>query len=176
MSQPYVGEVRMFPYNFAPLGWLDCNGSLQSIAEYDLLYNLIGTTYGGDGLTTFALPNMSSRIPVHQGTGSGLGTYVLGQVAGTEEVTVVPGQMPAHSHAFNAVDSAASATAPANTLQLGSVSGDTLYTSSTTGIVSGTLAPASVGSVGGTQPHDNTMPTLTVRYCIACFGIYPTQG
>lgn len=175
MTQPYVGEVRLFPYNFAPLGWLDCDGSLQSIAEYEVLFNLIGTTYGGDGLTTFALPNMSSRIPVQQGTGPGLGNYVLGQVAGTEQVTVAPGQLPAHSHAFNAVDSAASATAPANSLQLGSVSGDTLYTSSTTGIASGTLAAAAVGSVGGTQPHDNTMPTLTVRYCIACFGIYPTQ-
>ena len=102
MSQPYVGEVRMFPYNFAPLGWLDCDGSLQSIDEYDVLYNLIGTTYGGDGVNTFALPDLSGRIPVQQGTGTGLGTYVLGQKAGTEKVTLAAGQLPAHSHAFNA--------------------------------------------------------------------------
>jgi microcystin-dependent protein len=176
MSQPYVGEVRMFPYNFAPLGWLDCDGSLQSIAEYDVLYNLIGTTYGGDGVNTFALPDLSGRIPVQQGTGTGLGTYALGQKAGTETVTLAAAQLPAHSHAFNAVDSAASAATPANTLQLGSVSGDTIYTASTTGIASGTLAPAAVGSAGGNQPHDNTMPTLTVRYCISVFGIYPSQG
>lgn len=176
MSQPYVGEIRLFPYNFAPNGWFDCDGRILSIAEYEVLYTLLGTTYGGDGVNTFALPNLCGRVPIHQGTGQGLGTYVIGQMAGSESVTLIPGQMPAHTHAFYAADSAASAPAPAANLQLGSVSGDTLYTNSTDGIASGLLAPSAVGAAGGNQPHDNTMPSLVARFCIAWAGVFPSQG
>lgn len=176
MSQPYVGEIRLFPYTFAPNGWLDCDGRLLPISEYDVLFNLIGTTYGGDGMNTFALPNLCGRVPIHQGTGTGLGTYVLGQQAGTESVTLIPNQLPAHTHAFNAVNSAASSPGPAANLQLGSVSGDTLYTNSITGIGSGNLALTAVGSAGGGLPHDNTMPSLVARFCIAWAGVYPSQG
>ncbi|PWK85926.1 phage tail protein [Fulvimonas soli] len=176
MSEPYVGEIRLFPYTFAPNGWFDCDGRLLSIAEYEVLFTLLGTTYGGDGATTFALPDLRGRVPVHQGAGTGLSTYVLGQMAGTETVTLLPSQMPAHGHAFYAVDAAASSVTPSSTLQLGSVSGDTLYTNSTSGIASGDLAPTAVGSAGGNQPHDNTMPTLTARFCIAWAGVYPSQN
>ena len=176
MSQPFVGEVRLFPYSFAPNGWFDCDGRLLPIAEYEVLYTLLGTTYGGDGVTTFGLPNLCGRVPIHQGTGLGMGTYVLGQMAGTEQVTLITNQLPAHNHAFNAVDSAASAPGPAANLQLGSVSGDTLYTNSIQSITGGPLAPAAVGLTGGTQPHDNTMPSLVARFCIAWAGVFPSQG
>lgn len=176
MSQPYVGEIRLFPYNFAPEGWFDCDGRLLPISQYDVLFSLIGTTYGGDGVNSFALPDLSGRVPVHQGAGVGLGTYVLGQMAGTESVTLLTNQLPAHSHPFYAADSAASASAPAATLQLGSVSGDTLYTNSISGIASGNLAPTAVSPAGGNQPHDNTMPSLVARFCIAWAGVYPSQG
>jgi microcystin-dependent protein len=176
MSQPYVGEVRLFPYNFAPNGWFDCDGRLLPISEYEVLYTLLGTTYGGDGVNTFGLPNLCGRVPIHQGTGLGLGTYVIGQMSGTESVTLISSQMPAHTHAFYAADSAASGTAPAANLQLGSVSGDTLYTNSIAGIAGGLLAPAAVGTAGGNQPHDNTMPSLVARFCIAWAGVFPSQG
>ncbi|HIE4563041.1 TPA: phage tail protein [Stenotrophomonas maltophilia] len=176
MSTPYLGEVRLFPYNFAPVGWFECDGRLLPIAEYEVLFNLIGTTYGGNGVDTFGLPNLSGRVPVHQGQGGGLSNYVLGQSGGTETVTLTSAQLPAHTHAFNAVTSAASSPAPANTLQLGAVSGETLYTNNIAGIASGNLAPSTVGASGGSLPHDNTMPSLVARYCIAWAGIYPSQG
>ncbi|SFR94972.1 Microcystin-dependent protein [Dyella sp. OK004] len=176
MTQPYVGEIRLFPYNFAPNGWFDCDGRLLSISDYDVLFNLIGTTYGGDGVNTFGLPNLCGRVPIHQGRGPGLGTYVLGQMDGAEQVTLITNQLPAHTHSFYAADSAASSPSPAANLQLGSVSGDTLYTNSTTGIASGNLAPSAVSSTGGNLPHDNTMPSLVARFCIAWAGVYPSQG
>jgi microcystin-dependent protein len=176
MSTPYVGEVRLFPYSFAPNGWFDCDGRLLSIAEYETLFVLLGTTYGGDGVTTFGLPNMCGRVPIHQGTGLGLSTYVLGQLSGTESVTLMTNQLPSHTHAYYAVDALGSANAPAATLQLGSVSGDTLYTNSLTGTTSATMAATVVGAAGNSQPHDNTMPSLVVRYCIAWAGVFPTQS
>lgn len=176
MSTPYIGEVRLFPYNFAPVGWLECDGRLLSIAEYEVLYNLLGTTYGGNGQDTFGLPNLCGRVPVHQGQGTGLSNYALGQSGGSETVTLTNAQLPAHTHSFNAVTSAAGSPTPASNLQLGSVSGETLYTSSITGIAGGNLAPAAVGPSGGSQPHDNTMPSLVARYCIAWAGVYPSQS
>jgi len=176
MSQPYVGEIRLFPYNFAPNGWFDCDGRLLSIAEYEVLYTLLGTTYGGDGVNTFGLPNLCGRVPIHQGTGLGMGTYVLAQLAGTEQVTLISSQMPAHTHVFNAVDSTGSSNTPAANLQLGAVSGNTLYTSSTASINSSDLASTAVSSTVGSQPHDNTMPSLVARFCIAWAGVFPSQG
>jgi len=176
MSQPYVGEIRLFPYNFAPYGWFDCNGSLLSISEYEVLYTLLGTTYGGDGVNTFGLPDLCGRVPIHQGSAPGLSSYVIGQKSGTESVTLTPNQMPSHIHAYNAVDSLGSANAPAATLQLGSVSGDTLYTNSLTGTTSAIMAGTAVGAAGNSQPHDNTMPSLVARFCIAWAGVFPSQG
>ena len=176
MSQPYVGEIRLFPYNFAPEGWFECNGALYAISQYDTLFNLIGTTYGGDGVNTFAVPDLRGRVPIHQGQGQGLSSYLLGQMAGSETVTLLPNQMPAHSHAFNAVSTAASSSTPSSTMQPGSVSGDVLYTTDITGLASVDMAATATGTAGNTQPHDNTMPTLVARFCIAWAGVYPSQG
>jgi microcystin-dependent protein len=175
MSTPFLGEIRLFPYTFAPLNWQLCDGSLLSIATYDTLYALIGTTFGGDGVNTFAVPDLRGRVPVHQGTGNGLTPRVMGQLNGTESVTIINAQMPAHSHPFIAATNLASLNAPANTAEFGGLGTDTMY--SATGSTN-TVSPASgtIQQVGGNSPHDNTMPTLTASFCIALFGIFPSQS
>jgi microcystin-dependent protein len=174
MSQPYIGEIRMFGGNFAPLDWSFCNGALLSIADYSALFNLIGTTYGGDGQNTFALPNLQSRVPVHQGNG-----YALGQAGGLESVTLAANQVGAHNHTFNAVNSGASpvqspagalpgvstSVGQAGTLQYGNGAGNPT-----------TLIPASIGANPGGQPHSNLQPYVAVNFIISLFGIYPSQG
>lgn len=177
MSTPYVGEIRLFPYNFAPADWLDCNGALLPISGYDTLFALIGTTYGGDGESTFALPNLRGRVPVHQGTATG-GTSprVLGQVFGSDEVTLTVAQMPAHTHAMQATSAAASSLQPTAASLLGAVSGDTMYTADINGVDSRSLSPSMLLPVGNAQPHDNTMPSVTLRYCISLYGIFPSQS
>lgn len=176
MSQPYVGEIRMFGFGRTPNGWQACDGSLLSIAEYEVLFTLIGTTYGGDGQATFAVPDLRGRIPLHQGQGPGLSNYVIGQVAGTETVTLIPTQMPAHTHTLLATTAAATALTPANNLLPGAVSGDTFYVNSITGNTAAPMSAQMISQSGGSQPHDNTMPTLTVQYCIAWAGIFPSQS
>lgn len=178
MSTPYIGEIRMFGFGTrgAPNGWQGCDGSLLAISEYDALFALIGTTYGGDGQTTFGVPDLRGRVPIHQGTGPGLGTYVIGQVAGSETVTVLPTQMPAHTHTLVVTSGAASTLTPGNTLLPGSVSGDTFYASDITGATALPMSAQSTSAAGGSQPHENTMPTLTVQYCIATQGIFPQQA
>lgn len=179
MSQPFVGEIRMFAFGSrgAPNGWQACDGSLLSIAEYEVLFSLIGTTYGGDGQNTFAVPDLRGRLPVHQGQGPGLTSYLIGQRAGTETVTLLPQQMPMHSHTAIATTAAATTGTPGTTVLPGAVSGQTMYVTDLTGAVPFTLSPQSVGlSGGGAQPHENCMPTLTVQYCIAWLGIYPSQS
>ncbi len=176
MSNPYVGEIRLLPFNFAPLGWQDCNGALLSIADNDVLFNLIGTTYGGDGVNTFAVPDLRGRLPVHQGAFPGGSQRVLGSVAGSETVTLQLTQLPAHGHPMVATDAAASAQAPSTSTVLGGISGDTMYTSDINGVASRGLAATMLSFSGGNQPHDNLMPTLTLRYCISLFGIYPSQS
>ena len=178
MSTPYIGEIRMFGFGSrgAPNGWQTCDGSLLPISQYDTLYALIGTTYGGDGQTTFGVPDLRGRVPLHQGQGPGLSNQVIGQKAGTETVTLLPTQMPAHTHTLVATSTAATATTPGSTVMPATVSGDTFYASDISG---GTVAPADVTAIsgaGGSQPHDNTMPTLTVQYCIAWQGLYPSQA
>lgn len=176
MSNPYLGEIRLFGFSRTPIGWQTCDGSLLSIAEYDALYVLLGTTYGGDGINTFAVPDLRGRVPIHQGQGPGLSPYVIGQKAGTEHVTLVGTQMPAHTHTMLATTNAATSRTPGTTLLPGAISGDTLYASDVAGATPIGMAPGSTSNVGGTQPHDNTMPTLTVQYCISLFGIFPTQS
>ncbi len=176
MADPFIGEIRMLGLNFAPVGWQACDGSLLSIAEYSPLFSLIGTTYGGDGQNTFAVPDLRGRLPIHQGQGPGLSNYVIGQVAGTETVTVAPQQMPAHTHTVIATTSLASTGTPSNTVIPGAVSNDTTYVTDITGLAGIPTAPATVTAAGGSQPHDNTMPTLTVGYCIATAGIFPSQA
>jgi len=178
MSTPYIGEIRMFSFGTrgAPNGWQACDGSLLPISQYDALFALIGTTYGGDGQTTFGVPDLRGRVPMHQGTGPGLSTYVIGQRAGTETVTVLATQMPAHTHTLAATSAAASTGTPGNTVLPGAVSDQTAYLTDITGATPFSMSPQATSIAGGSQPHENCMPTLTVQYCIATQGIFPSQG
>lgn len=177
MSSSYLGEIRMFGFGArVPRGWLACNGALISIAENTALYTLLGTIYGGDGVQTFALPDFRGRIPLSQGQGPGLSNRVIGERSGTESVTVLSTQMPAHAHAAVASSATATVSAPGSTVLPGAVSADTLYTSDTSGLPAKPMASASIGNAGGTQPHENCMPTLTVQYCISVAGIFPSRN
>lgn len=177
--QPYVGEIRMFAFGRVPTNWAICDGSLLQIAQYQVLYTLIGTTFGGDGVNTFALPDMRGRLPVHQGTGLGLTPYVMGQRAGTEAVQLNTTQMPLHTHTVNATTNNVSTATPGNTVMTGALTNtDTMYATDLTGAIALTLQPTTVANPPqyANQPHDNSMPTLTVSYCIALFGVFPSQG
>jgi microcystin-dependent protein len=179
MATPYIGEIKLFAGNFEIRGWAFCNGQLLSIADYDALYALIGTTYGGDGVNTFGLPNLQSRIALHQGQGPGLTNRVIGEASGAESVTLLPANLPAHTHQAIATTVPGTASAPANALPATPALASTefLYLS---GGASGTTdappAPASVSSAGGNQPHDNIMPILALNYLIALEGIFPSQN
>lgn len=175
-DQPYIGEIRMFGGTFAPVNWALCNGQLINISDNAALYNLLGTTYGGDGINTFALPNMQSRIPIHNGQGSGLSNYVIGQLAGTETVSITASTMPQHNHLVNATNNTASTNLPANAVlatpaaTMGTVLYDTLAAQTPA------LAANTIANAGGSVPHDNLMPLLCVTFIIALFGIYPSQN
>jgi microcystin-dependent protein len=179
MSQNFLGEIRMFAGTFAPMSWAFCQGQLLSIAQYDALYSLIGSTYGGDGQTNFALPNLQSRVPIGQGQGPGLTSRVLGQMAGEEEVTITTTTMPAHSHAV-LVSTAAADNAKASGLVPAMTAGnDTFYTIPATGKTAPTLTPMSpkaVQPVGNGLPHDNLMPLLCLNFILALQGIYPSRN
>ena len=170
MAQPYVGELRMFAGNFAPAGWMLCSGQLLPIAEYDTLFNLIGTTYGGDGQSTFALPDMQGRLPVHQGTGSGLSTYVIGQSGGQETVTLTNPQMPIHTHAMVASADAANQITDANGVVAAPPSLSMYYTAPP----DAPLNASTMTQVGGSQPHSNFQPYLCINFIISLFGIFPS--
>jgi len=164
VSSPYIGEIRMFGGNFAPVGWLLCQGQLLPISQYDTLFNLIGTTYGGDGQSTFALPDLSSRLPVHQGSG-----FTLGQEAGAETVTLTTQQLPVHSHAPLGSSSAATSTSPAGAVW--ATWADKQYTSATPAAA---MHAAALAPSGGSQPHENMPPFLALNFIIATEGIYPS--
>jgi microcystin-dependent protein len=172
MGQPYVGEIRMFGGNFAPAGWMFCQGQTLPISENDVLFQLIGTTYGGDGQSTFGLPNLAGRLPMHQGTNQGT-TFFLGQSAGTENVTLTTQQIPNHSHPLLATSDVATVNAPANNV-LGATTGATTLAYGTDNPKL-TLAPGSISNVGGSQPHDNMQPYLCVNFIISLFGVFPSQ-
>lgn len=173
MSEPFVGEIRMFAGNFPPVGWAFCDGSVLSIAENDVLFTLIGTTYGGNGTTTFALPDLRGRVPVHQGTGPGQPTRLIGEAGGSEAVTLTQAQMPSHFHVLNATSTAATAAAGPNGGMLGASSVTQFYGSTPGG---GGLAGPAMGVTGGSQPHDNVAPFQAVSFIIALFGIFPSQS
>ncbi|HKI04916.1 MAG TPA: tail fiber protein [Thermoanaerobaculia bacterium] len=167
MAQPYVGEIRMFAGNFAPAGWMFCEGQLLPISENETLFQLIGTTYGGDGQSTFALPDLRGRIPVHQGNG-----FILAETGGAEEITLTVPQIPAHSHAYLATVNPASSNSPTNNLPAASnVFGVFPYGSDAPRT---NLNPNSISSVGGSQPHTNFQPYLCVDFIISLFGIFPS--
>jgi len=166
MAQPYVGEIRMFAGNFAPAGWMFCEGQLLPISEYETLFNLIGTTYGGDGQSTFALPDLRGRLPIHQGNG-----FILAETGGAEEITLTVSQIPAHSHPMLGTQNLANTTDPANLVPGTLVTNVTAYG---TDNPSTTLSPQSVSAVGGSQPHTNFQPYLCVNFIISLFGIFPS--
>jgi microcystin-dependent protein len=174
MSNPFVGEIRMFGGSFAPAGWAFCDGSVQSISQNDALFTLIGTTYGGDGQETFGLPNLQSRIPIHQGQGPGLSqNYQLGEQGGVESVTLTTQQIPNHPHSFVATTEIGQNAQPTNSFYA-QVSTGLLYHEPMDPLVNMNTGMLQVA--GGSQPHDNMQPYLAISFIISLFGIFPTQS
>lgn len=172
MSQPYVGEIRMFAGNFAPADWMLCQGQILSIAENTTLFQLIGTTYGGNGQTTFALPDLQGRFPQHMGS-NGVSDYVLGQTGGTETVTLASLQIPTHTHQAVCSPGGGNSGTPVGNYWCTDPAGATAAYNESDG--SG-MAGAAVGMTGGDQPHDNMSPFLVVNFIISLFGIFPSQS
>ena len=168
MPEPYVGEIRMFAGNFAPAGWALCAGQLMPISENEVLFNLIGTTYGGDGQETFAVPDLQGRVPIHQGN-----SHTIGEKAGVETVTLTTQQIPQHSHTANCRAADSNSGTPQNTIWAKNQTNQTIYSN---------VAPATnmnataLMQSGGSQPHENMMPFLTINFIISLFGVFPTQS
>ena len=171
-ADPFIGEIRIFAGNFAPVGWAFCDGQLLSIAQNTALFSLLGTTYGGDGASTFALPDLRGRVPLHKGTGPGLTTRYRGQTGGQEQVTLNTSQIPSHNHNLMGSSNAASATSPAGNLP-GTTSRTRLYSSSSASNVQ--MDTDAITNVGGSQAHDNTQPYLVLNYIICLQGLYPSM-
>ena len=169
---PFVGEIRMFAGNFAPNGWALCDGQLLAISQNDALFSLLGTIYGGDGQTTFGLPDLRGRVPIHMGSGPGLSSKPIGFLGGSENVTLIASQMPAHSHAFQASAGPGSQSNPAGAVPGASPSVD-LYIEEAPSVA---LNAGSVTSTGGSQPHPNLQPFQCINFIIALFGIYPSRS
>lgn len=178
MSQPYVGEIRMFGGSFAPAGWAFCAGQLMPISENDTLFNLIGTTYGGDGQETFGIPNLQGRVPMHAGTLSGT-TYQIGEMAGVETVTITTGTMAGHGHLLNTSAAAGTNNVPSANVILADAGPSGISTINAykpfDGSAQQTISPQSVQGAGGSQPHENMQPYLVISYIISLFGIFPSQ-
>jgi microcystin-dependent protein len=174
MSEPFVGEIRPFGGNFAPVGWALCDGSLLPIADNQVLFTVIGTTYGGNGQTTFGLPDLRGRALIHQGSGSGLSTYIIGEQVGTETVTLSAGQMTSHTHSFAGTSTAGNTSTPGPAVVLAATpTGFPIYDGTATPVA---LAPGAVTTAGGSQPHNNRQPFLAITYIISLFGIFPSHG
>jgi microcystin-dependent protein len=175
MSQPFLGEIRMVGFNFPPRGWALCNGQLMAISQNSALFGLLGTTYGGDGQTTFALPNLQGRVPIHAGTGPGLSPYVQGQVGGNEAVTLLTTQIPAHNHGVNANAAGGTQASPVGGYPAIESTGTSMdYSASAPNqgpMNAGMIAPA-----GGNQAHENRQPYLCVNFIIAMQGIFPSRN
>lgn len=181
MSQPFIGQILTFAGTFAPVNYALCNGQLVQISQNSALYNLIGTTYGGDGINTFGLPNLQSRVPVHMGQGVGLSNYVIGQPGGSENVTLSTSQLPSHNHFVNVVTGQGgnSATPASNVyladeFQNGAVAANVYLPFANANQTA--LANNSIGQQGSSLPHDNIQPYVAITYCIALYGIYPSQS
>ncbi len=175
MADPFVAEIRIFPFNFAPTGWAFCNGQLLPISQNTALFSLLGTTYGGDGKSTFALPGLQDSAPLHPGQGQGLSLYDLGQTGGEQFVTLLESEMPLHNHSMLASLGDADLTAPSPLNVLAQSTGGFAYKQPNFGTTA-TLAPQALAPAGGNQPHNNMMPYLTVNFCIALQGVFPPRG
>ncbi|MCH9649023.1 MAG: tail fiber protein [Deltaproteobacteria bacterium] len=171
MSEPFVGEIRMFGGNFAPRGWAFCDGQLLAVSQNDALFSLLGTIYGGDGRTTFGLPDMRGRVPLHAGSGPGLSPRRLGAKAGAENVTLTVNQMPSHGHALQGTSAFVDQTTPQSRMPARSPAADLWATD----FSPQTMSSASITSVGGSRKHTNLMPFLCINFIIALFGIYPSR-
>ena len=171
MPEPYIGEIRMFAGNFAPNGWMFCEGQTLPISENDALFTLIGTTYGGDGQETFNLPNLASRVPIHMGTGPDGTNYQIAEMAGTETVTLTTQQIPNHTHPLSASTSAGAVNSPANKVIAASPS-VTIFVEDSP---DNNLNPNSVTPAGGSQPHENCQPFLCINFILSLFGVFPSQ-
>lgn len=167
MSDPFLSEIRLMSFNYPPKGWALCNGALLAINQNQALFTLLGTNYGGDGRQNFALPNLQGRTPIHRGAG-----YTLGQIAGEQNHTLSSGEMPAHTHIASASSAPATATVPGNTLVLAQSQFE-IYRAPSSGSA---MSQGTIGSYGGSQPHTNMQPFLTISFCIALQGIYPSQN
>jgi len=173
-SDPYLGQIAFVPYNFVPKNWASCDGQLLSIAQNTALFSLLGTTYGGNGTTTFALPDMRGRVLVHNGQApGGPTTYTMGQTGGTESVTLLITQMPAHSHTVNAVTAEGNQNSPTNSLPADTKILDKEYSDATANT---TMKSTMVNNTGGSQPHENRPPFITLKCIISLVGVFPSQN
>ena len=175
MSSPYIGEIRMFGGSFAPAGWAFCAGQLMPISQNDTLFNLIGTTYGGDGQETFGIPDLQGRFPMHQGTLSGT-TFQIGEMAGSESVTLTTQQIPVHSHAATASTNAGDQSTPQNNTWATKANAPTVYGTQAGAGGMSAMNNQNIGIAGGSQPHENMQPFLVVSFILSLFGIFPTQN
>ena len=174
MADPFVAEIRIFPFNFAPRGWAFCDGQLMPISQNTALFSLLGTTYGGNGTSTFALPDLQGSVPVHPGQGPGLSLHDLGEQGGSETVTLLESEIPAHTHALAASAAAGVARSPSGELFANQSGGVNSYAA--LAAPTALLAAAACGVAGGGQPHNNLAPYLTLNFCIALQGFYPPRG
>lgn len=174
MAQPYIGEIRLFGGLFAISGWSFCNGSLLPISQNPALFQLLGTTYGGDGVNTFAIPDLQGRVPVHQGQGAGRQNYVIGQKSGVETVTLTTAQLPSHPHGALGSATGQAQGSPANNTWGNSALANNSFGPGTS--ANGTMNAGSTGLTGGNQPHDNMLPFLVISFIIALYGTFPSQG
>ncbi len=173
MADPFIAEIRIFPFNFAPRGWAWCNGQLLPIRQNTALFALLGTTYGGDGRSTFGLPNLQGRAAVQPGQGAGLSLHHLGQKGGTETVTLLESEMPVHPHGLQASPDPGDNTVPGPTVSLAGSVGGSVYADGT--VPPAAAAPTALAPTGGGQPHNNVQPYLTLFFCIALQGIFPPR-
>jgi microcystin-dependent protein len=173
LSSPFLGEIRLFSFNFAPKGWAFCNGALLAINQYTALFSLLGTYYGGNGIQNFALPDLRSRVPLHMGS-SPYGSYTIGEQAGEENVTLLSTQLPAHNHMLRAINAAGNSVDPIGNGLAQSGTTNPRYASGGSNVVA--LNPASIQPAGGNLPHSNIQPYLSMNYCIAMVGLFPSRG
>lgn len=169
MADPFVAEIRIFPFNFAPTGWAFCNGQLISISQNTALFALLGTVYGGDGKSTFALPDLEGRAPMHPGQGQGLSLRDLGETSGAEAITLLQSEIPVHTHSLVAVNTTSLSTNPTNNFPAKA----TMYSKTATNLVN--MAPQALAPAGGSLPHNNMQPYLTLNFCIAMQGVFPQR-
>jgi microcystin-dependent protein len=174
MADPFVAEIRIFPFNFAPKGWAWCDGQLLPLSQNTALFSLLGTTYGGNGKSNFALPDLQGRAPMHPGQGPGLSLHDLGETGGSETVTLLESEIPVHTHALRAVNDVGDLVAGGPTRSLSGSTGGQLYATTANPLVA--MAPETLAPAGGDQPHNNMMPYLTFYFCIALQGVFPPRG